>query len=233
MKVTKIKIESLSQHPVHKSIYSIDIDLLVESIEKLGQLVPIVVNSKNEVISGWLRVCALKKLGAQEVDGIVNTSISVEDETAVIISFNTQRKKSTLEISNEIEALREDFLKRKGKRTDLEENLSPEDLMHTKARIAKEIGISETHVQKITAIKAKDPDKLNLIDSGECSINEVYKMVVEPKPRKSKEPEVKEESNDSECLDVVENNRTTNNNTAQPIQRLYRHTCPRCSYEFN
>jgi ParB-like chromosome segregation protein Spo0J len=57
--VIDVEISILRQSKTNARVYSKRrIDLLAESISNFGQLENIVINKKNVVISGWLRVLA-------------------------------------------------------------------------------------------------------------------------------------------------------------------------------
>jgi ParB-like chromosome segregation protein Spo0J len=57
--VIDVEISKLRQSKTNARVYSERrVDLLAESIDNFGQLENIVINKKNVVISGWLRVLA-------------------------------------------------------------------------------------------------------------------------------------------------------------------------------
>ena len=63
----KIPVSSLHHHPLNEQLYNLsDIDTLTNSIKEVGLLEPLVVNKKNEVISGNRRLEALRKLRYKE-----------------------------------------------------------------------------------------------------------------------------------------------------------------------
>ena len=60
----KRKVSQLTPHPNNKEIYNdTDITELKTSIEELGLLEGLVINNKNEVLSGNRRLKALKEIG--------------------------------------------------------------------------------------------------------------------------------------------------------------------------
>ena len=59
----KVEVNKLKHHPFNAEVYKLsDIDSLKESILNVGLLEPLVINKKNEVISGNRRLEALKEL---------------------------------------------------------------------------------------------------------------------------------------------------------------------------
>ena len=65
----KILVSKLKHHPKNKDIYKLSaIDELVSSIKEMGLLEPLVVDEKNQVISGNRRLEAVRKLGLKEVE---------------------------------------------------------------------------------------------------------------------------------------------------------------------
>ena len=59
--VIDVDINKLRQSKTNARVYSERrVDLLAESIDNFGQLENIVINKKNVVISGWMRVLAAR-----------------------------------------------------------------------------------------------------------------------------------------------------------------------------
>jgi len=64
----KISVSKLSSHPLNSEIYSLSsLDDLISSIEEFGLLQPLVINQRNEVVSGNRRLEAIRRLGWEEV----------------------------------------------------------------------------------------------------------------------------------------------------------------------
>ena len=98
-------IEEIVPHPKNDSIYSKEfenINKLSKSIEKYGQLEPIVVTSMNVVISGHRRLKVLNSLGYKTIDVRVR---DFDNEVEALINFNVQREKRGEDILNEIQFL--------------------------------------------------------------------------------------------------------------------------------
>jgi ParB-like chromosome segregation protein Spo0J len=65
-----VKISTLKEHPRHQELFDDDpdlIDVLAEAIASEGLEYPPIVNDDNVIISGHVRIWALKKLGANYV----------------------------------------------------------------------------------------------------------------------------------------------------------------------
>ena len=72
----------------------------MESISEVGLLQPLIIDSRNQVISGNRRFESIKRLNWEEVD--VNLrEVKKEDEELLLIHFNKQRIKSFKELINE------------------------------------------------------------------------------------------------------------------------------------
>ena len=60
-KIDDVDVKILRQSKTNARVYSKRrVDLLAESIDNFGQLENIVINKKNVVISGWMRVLAAR-----------------------------------------------------------------------------------------------------------------------------------------------------------------------------
>ncbi len=103
--VEQRNIEDLKPHPLNSKIYLEqfeNIEKLQKSIEKHGQLEPIVINAKNVIISGHRRFKVLQTLGIPLVDVRVR---EFENEVEALINFNIQREKRGEDIQKELQYL--------------------------------------------------------------------------------------------------------------------------------
>ena len=77
----KTAVKHLKPHPLNAEIYQLSgIEDLAESIEQVGLLEPLVVNEKNQVISGHRRLRAIKQLKWKSVEVIVRKDIPQDNE---------------------------------------------------------------------------------------------------------------------------------------------------------
>ena len=87
----KIKINDIIvKNRVRKEIGSLD--LLMDSMNKYGQLHPIVLNSKLQLIAGNRRLEAAKCLGWQTIDAVIIDVKSKVELLEIEIEENVQRK---------------------------------------------------------------------------------------------------------------------------------------------
>jgi len=115
----KVKVSSLTHHPKNKEIYDLSsIDELMESISEVGLLQPLIIDSRNQVISGNRRFESIKRLGWNEVEVEVK-EVKKGEEELLLIHYNKQRIKSFKELINEYLTLDNLYRKGQGKRTDL------------------------------------------------------------------------------------------------------------------
>ena len=109
----KVKVSSLKHHPKNKEIYTLSsIEELMESISEVGLLQPLIIDSRNQVISGN------RRLEWDEVE-VIQREVKEEEEELLLIHFNKQRIKSFKELINEYLILDNLYRKEQGKRTDL------------------------------------------------------------------------------------------------------------------
>ena len=174
----KIAVEKLDHHPRNKEIYTLsNIDDLVQSIGDVGLLSPLVIDKKNQVISGNRRLSAIRELGWKEVDVEV-ADIPEEDVVSILIAFNKQRIKSTREILNEYFALEKIHRKGQGRRTDLETSGTFDPKLGkgetTRDIVSKMIGLSSSQMKRLLFIDNNDASFIEHIDDGTLTTNQAY-----------------------------------------------------------
>ena len=114
MKKETVKVSSLVDVPEFKSYYSEQpIAELVESIQNDGLKIPIIISSENEIIDGYRRVAALKELGIEDVEVLVDEVRPALDERVL---RNMYRKKTSMDEVNEMKTIFQRYPKRQGKR---------------------------------------------------------------------------------------------------------------------
>ena len=70
----RVKVSSLTHHPKNKEIYNLSsIEELMGSVSEVGLLHPIIIDSRNQVISGNRRFESIKRLGW--IEDISGTSV--------------------------------------------------------------------------------------------------------------------------------------------------------------
>lgn len=131
--IIKVSLDKLQIHPLANQIYYYkknknDLKFLAETMKMVGQLEPIIINDKNEILSGNRRWLAAKILNEPvgrfpTLNAIVSKPKRGQTDEQhlreVIVFHNQQRKKSYKEIINEAEAILGILGKNQGQRTDL------------------------------------------------------------------------------------------------------------------
>lgn len=159
--VKKIKLTELTENS--DNFYQInDIEALAESIKVDGQLMPIEVsNRSNLIISGHRRFNALKLLGEEFANVVYKEFDSEEEEQLYLIRANSYRKKSKEETEQEILKLQKYYQKLKEEQPGLSININK--------LIAKEVGVGITKVKETVKPKEKKEkeEKSSLLISAE------------------------------------------------------------------
>ena len=168
----KVKVSSLKHHPKNKEIYTLSsIDELMESISEVGLLQPLIIDTRNQVISGNRRFESIKRLGWNEVEVEVK-EVKEGEEELLLIHFNKQRIKSFKELINEYLILDGYYRKGQGKRTDLTSVKS--NRSSSRDIVSKEMGISSSQLQRLIFIHKHQPDYIELLDKGILTVNQSY-----------------------------------------------------------
>jgi len=168
----KLKLDQIKINPLHDKIYSSnDVDDLVESMNKDGLLEPIIISPDKVIISGHRRYLAAKFLGWKDFE-VVERPVENDEIEYLLISANQYRHKKNSEIINEINRLYEYYGRHRGQRNDLTLGHPNQSYQtHTREKIAKLLGISATHINKVINIQNNKPEFLALIDKDEMTIN--------------------------------------------------------------
>jgi len=169
----KVLVSKLSHHPKNSEIYDLsNINDLVLSIDEVGLLQPIIINSNNQILSGHRRFEAIKILDWDKVE--VEVKDISEDETELyLVHFNKQRVKSTKEILSEYDILENHFENRQGMRTDLT-SVHPNKSYSKRDEISSQIGVSSSSLGKLLFIRKHNSEHLKMIDKGVLTINQSY-----------------------------------------------------------
>jgi DNA modification methylase len=169
----KVEVSKLKPHPMNEEIYSLsDIDDLVSSIDDVGLLQPLVVDQKNQIISGNRRFEAVKRLGWKKVD-CERVKVGKSDVGWYLVHYNKQRVKTCRELLNEVSILLPRYSQGQGKRNDLT-SVPQNKGQSSRDRVASEIGLSSSQVGKLMIIDKEDPDLIDLIDRGILTVSQAY-----------------------------------------------------------
>jgi len=192
----KVKVSSLKHHPKNKKIYDLSsIEELMESISEVGLLQPLIIDSRNQVISGNRRFESIKRLGWKEVQVEVK-KVKEGEEEVLLIHFNKQRIKSFRELINEYLILDGYYGKGQGRRTDLTSAKLGKG--SSRETISKEIGISSGQLQKLVYINNHQPEHIELLDKGILTVNQSYLQI--QRELKEKESRKNKSNNKSDSI---------------------------------
>ena len=174
--VMKIDITQITPNPFNDEIYTpTDLTTLKQSLERNGQLEPVVINKDNTIISGHRRYFSILQLGWKEIDVRV---VEYENETIALIEHNQTRMKSATDIQNEFRILEQEYRKDlggRGKRNDKQ----GDKRFNVYVEIANKTGVGLSKLKQIQSIHNYEPMLLEKIDSGELSVSKAYKQVQE------------------------------------------------------
>jgi len=148
------------------------VDELAKSISVIGLLHPIVIDTKNNLLSGHHRLEAHKKLGRESIECKLVSMSELENELVQIDENLILNQLSVLEISEHL-IRREEILTKLGKRSTVRDNQYAgvnSDTSTTKS-LADEIGISERKYQRIKQINKIHPEARELLKSTDISNN--------------------------------------------------------------
>ena len=174
-KVRNIKLSDITDFPDHpfKVIDNEDMELLKESVEESGILVPVIVrekgNGKYEMISGHRRKRASELAGLETIPCIIK-NLDDDEATIIMVDSNLQREKILPSERAFAYKYKLEAIKHQGSRTDLLVNLVDDTLrpMDTKMKsadlVGKESGESGRQVQRYIRLTYLIKELLNLVD---------------------------------------------------------------------
>ena len=152
---------------MNKEIYSLSsIDDLVASIDEIGLLEDLIVDEKNQVISGNRRLECIRRLKWKSVE-IKRVDVNDQDVGKHLVHYNKHRVKTARELLNESQVLEDHYVQmniiHKGK---------------TKRElVSKELGIASSRLAKLRVIQKHDDDLIDLIDKDILTVAQAYLQV--------------------------------------------------------
>jgi ParB family chromosome partitioning protein len=135
-----------------------DIDALAKSIDTVGLLHPIVINSENQLICGGRRIEACKKLGWKTVEVTVATSINdIERAELAELQENTCRKdlipSEMVAKAKVVEPIEQKAAKQRLAVTSEKfSEVKPSDKGESRAKVAAAVGVSAPTLAKAKAV---------------------------------------------------------------------------------
>ena len=210
-------LSQIKPSPINEEIYSsTDLSDLELSLRELGQLEPIVVNSKGDIISGHRRYYSMTRLGWKECEVRVQ---DYDNETIALIQYNNHRTKSVTDINNEFRILEKEYKKRlgsQGSRIDLEKGKKQ---FRSVVEASKTIGVGTSKLKQIKSIYNYEPDLLTKIDKGEISVYKAY-MYVQKTYMKKDEIDNKTSKKD-EVVKFLRKNKPSIENLVSALKDVY------------
>ena len=174
----QIKIKDLLHHPLNSDIYNLsNLDDLTASINEVGLLTPLVIDERNQVISGNRRLKCIQILGWKTVE-VNQIHIGDQNPALLIIHHNKQRQKSYQELINEYLQLSNVYKLGRGKRSDLTYGRSTvsADIRQKTTRdlIAEQLNLSSSQLYKPAYIHKQNSQLIKKLDDGDLTINKAY-----------------------------------------------------------
>lgn len=179
MIIRNVSLSNLSSHPLNDEIYmgNMDIDDLMDNIQQIGILDPLVVIKSGKpksylVLSGNRRLLCLQRLNYEKTD-VKLIEVENDDIPLFIISYNRTRLKKATTLLREIDILEKYYYTSKENKNDVVTNA---ELIKGDKRkvISKRIGIAEGQISKLKTIRSIRPDLLEKIESDEISISQAH-----------------------------------------------------------
>lgn len=150
-----------------------EMDMLIQSIEDSGVLVPIVVRPQvaigYEILSGHRRVEACKRLGIETIPAIER---QLDRDQAVIFMVDSNMHREGLLPSEKAFAykMKVEALKHQG-RTSVQLGQKS-----SRAVVAEAAGVSETQIQRYIRLTGLDPALLELVDQGRIALTPAVEL---------------------------------------------------------
>ena len=172
----KIKVSEISHHPQNEEIYLLsDVDDLVQSINEVGLLQPLVINQHNQVVSGNRRFSAIKKLEWSEVE-VEQVEISDEEVGKYLVHYNKFRVKKFRELLNEYEILKK-FYTGKAGRPSKESSYTKHNIGNLRDSAASELNVSSSQIQRLLVIQKEDDELIDAIDKEILTVRQAFFQV--------------------------------------------------------
>ena len=166
------KLKPFKDHPYQVNANE-DMDRLVESIKEKGVLTPLIIRplentDEFEVISGHRRLYAAQKAGITELPAFVH---NISRDEAVVEMVDSTIQRETILPSEKAKAykMKNDALKRQGKRTDLTSRQVGEKLWSISA-VAENASDSERQIQRYIRLTNLIPEFLEKVDEEKIAL---------------------------------------------------------------
>ena len=187
----KMLLSNLIPNEKNSEIYSNStLTDLKNSLERYGQLEPIVINKTFTIISGHRRFYSMKQLGWTDCEVRVET---FDNELISLIEFNRTRTKTRNDILREASILEEEIKRDIGKtKRDKKDIRTEKDRYRILGKVADKLGVGLTQMKQLKSIQNYEPNYIERIDKGELSVSGAYKLVQQKHIKKHKQRGSKE-----------------------------------------
>jgi len=170
----KLKTEELIFHPLSTKYTKDNVEDLMRSIPIMGQLQPIIINRKKEVLKGNRRLTALQLLKIKTVEVII-IDFEVSD-TLIFLQLRKTKKRTCQDLLQYFALVKKLFGLGQGCRTDLFTSTYT-----SRSSVEKEVremtGYSKETMRRLIIVSKNDPDLMIQIDDGDLTINGAWKRV--------------------------------------------------------
>ena len=183
-KVINIPIKEILDFPEHPFKVKNDEQMqrLADSIKEKGILLPTIVRQKEdgsfEMISGHRRKRAAQIVGLKEIPCIVK-NLTDDEATILMVDSNIQREEVLPSERAFAYKMKLEALKHQGKRTDLEENLTSDQVepkLDGYEKITNDNGDSKSQIKRYIRLTYLIPELLDYVDNKRIAFNPAVEL---------------------------------------------------------
>lgn len=183
-KILNIPIRDISDFPDHPFKVKNDEEMqkLADSIKEKGILLPTIVRQKEdgsfEMISGHRRKRAAQIVGLKEIPCIVK-NLTDDEATILMVDSNIQREEVLPSERAFAYKMKLEALKHQGKRTDLEENLTLDQVepkLDGYEKITNDNGDSKSQIKRYIRLTYLIPELLDYVDNKRIAFNPAVEL---------------------------------------------------------
>lgn len=183
-KILNIPIRDISDFPDHPFKVKNDEEMqkLADSIKEKGVLLPTIVRQKEdgsyEMVSGHRRKRAAQIVGLKEIPCIVK-NLTDDEATILMVDSNIQREEVLPSERAFAYKMKLEALKHQGKRTDLEENLTSDQVepkLDGYEKITNDNGDSKSQIKRYIRLTYLIPELLEYVDNKRIAFNPAVEL---------------------------------------------------------
>lgn len=183
-KIINIQIKDISDFPDHPFKVKNDEEMqkLADSIKEKGVLLPTIVRQKEdgsyEMVSGHRRKRAAQIVELKEIPCIVK-NLTDDEATILMVDSNIQREEVLPSERAFAYKMKLEALKHQGKRTDLEENLTSDQVepkLDGYEKITNDNGDSKSQIKRYIRLTYLIPELLDYVDNKRIAFNPAVEL---------------------------------------------------------